>query len=252
MKLVRFRAHGRTASGIVSGDQIAELDGDHFGPLDRLKAGCALSDVKLLAPCTPSKIIAVGLNYRDHAYELGMPVPDDPILFLKPQTSIIGPGDLIRYPAMSSRVDYEAELGIVIRERAFRVPRGDARKFVLGYTCSNDVTARDLQKKDGQWTRAKSFDTFCPVGPWIETDLDPDDILVESFLNNERMQSSRTSQLIFGIDHLVSFISHVMTLEPGDLIITGTPAGIGPMKPGDEIEVRIEGIGSLKNTVSAG
>jgi 2-keto-4-pentenoate hydratase/2-oxohepta-3-ene-1,7-dioic acid hydratase in catechol pathway len=152
---------------------------------------------------------------------------------------------------MSQQVDYEGELGIVIRDRVRGIAPNEVRDHILGYTCANDVTARDLQKKDGQWTRAKGFDTFCPVGPWIETDLDPADLLVESYLNGERRQSSRTSQLIFGIERLVSFISHVMTLQPGDLIITGTPAGIGPMRPGDEIEVRIEGIGSLKNRVSA-
>jgi len=162
---------------------------------------------------------------------------------------VIGPGESIVRPAMSSRVDYEAELGIVIRDRVSRIPPEASRDHVLGYTCANDVTARDLQKKDGQWTRAKSFDTFCPIGPWIQTDLDPDDLLIESYVNGERRQSSRTSQFIFGIDLLVSFISQVMTLEPGDLIITGTPAGIGPMQAGDEVEVRIEGIGCLKNGV---
>jgi len=150
---------------------------------------------------------------------------------------------------MSSRVDHEAELGIVIKDRISRIAPAESRQHILGYTCANDVTARDLQKKDGQWTRAKSFDTFCPVGPWIETDLDPEDLLIESYVNGERRQSSRTSQFIFGVDHLISFISQVMTLEPGDLIITGTPAGIGPMQAGDEVEVRIEGIGCLKNGV---
>jgi 2-keto-4-pentenoate hydratase/2-oxohepta-3-ene-1,7-dioic acid hydratase in catechol pathway len=180
-----------------------------------------------------------------------MAVPEDPILFLKPPTSLIGPDAAIIWPSMSQQVDYEGELGIVIRDRVRGIAPNEVRDHILGYTCANDVTARDLQKKDGQWTRAKGFDTFCPVGPWIETDLDPADLLVESYLNGERRQSSRTSQLIFGIERLVSFISHVMTLQPGDLIITGTPAGIGPMRPGDEIEVRIEGIGSLKNRVSA-
>ncbi len=191
----------------------------------------------------------MGLNYRDHAEELGFPIPDEPVIFLKPATTLIGPGDAIQYPPTSSRVDFEAELGIVIKERAKNITPGLARDYILGFTCANDVTARDLQKKDGQWTRAKSFDTFCPVGPWIETDLDPGDLLVESYLNSARKQSSRTSRFIFSVPQLVSFISTVMTLNPGDLIITGTPAGIGPMQPGDEIEVRIEGIGSLKNTV---
>jgi len=249
MRLVRFLVQGRTVHGILNDDGIAELGGEGYASLTSVRARHRIADVTLLAPCVPTKIIAVGLNYRDHARELGMQVPESPILFLKPPTSVIGPGETIVRPAMSSQVDYEAELGIVIRDRISHIPPEASRDHILGYTCANDVTARDLQKKDGQWTRAKSFDTFCPLGPWIETDLDPGDLLVESYLNGERRQSSRTSQFIFGVDHLVSFISQVMTLEPGDLIITGTPAGIGPMQAGDEVEVRIEGIGSLKNRV---
>jgi 2-keto-4-pentenoate hydratase/2-oxohepta-3-ene-1,7-dioic acid hydratase in catechol pathway len=251
MKLVRFQAQGRTACGILDADDIAELDGDFFGSLKTLRTHHALSRVNLLSPCTPSKIVAVGLNYRDHANEMGFQAPDEPIIFLKPPTAIIGPGDAILSPAASAQVDYEAELGIVIRDTIRDIRPEESGRHILGFTCANDVTARDLQKKDGQWTRAKSFDTFCPVGPWIETGLNPDDLLIESYLNNERRQSSRTSQFIFNVSRLVSFISGIMTLLPGDLIITGTPAGIGPMKPGDEIEVRIEGIGSLKNTVRA-
>ncbi len=249
MKLVRFLAQDRPAYGILSGDVISELDGDFSAPLRILKTRRALSEVRLLNPCAPSKIVAVGLNYRDHAKELNLTVPETPIIFLKPPTSVIGPGGVILHPKTSSQVDYEAELGVVMKNRVRSIGPADVQDHILGYTCANDVTARDLQKKDGQWTRAKSFDTFCPVGPWIETDLDAGDLLIESFLNGERRQSSRTSQLIFNVDYLVSFISGIMTLNPGDLIITGTPAGIGPMKPGDEIEVRIEGIGSLKNIV---
>ena len=249
MRLVRFLVHGRTAYGILNKDETAELDGEGYASLSSIRARHRTADVILLAPCVPTKIVAVGLNYRDHARELGMQVPESPILFLKPPTSVIGPGETIVRPAMSSRVDYEAELGIVIRDRVSRIPPEASRDHILGYTCANDVTARDLQKKDGQWTRAKSFDTFCPIGPWIQTDLDPDDLLIESYVNGERRQSSRTSQFIFGVDLLVSFISQVMTLEPGDLIITGTPAGIGPLQAGDEVEVRIEGIGCLKNVV---
>jgi len=249
MKLIRFLAQGRPSLGILSGNEVAEIDGDFFIPFRTLKPSCVFSQIQLLPPCTPSKIVAVGLNYRDHAKELNLPVPDTPVVFLKPPTAVIGPGEAVLYPATSSHVDYEAELGVVIKDRVRNISPASARDHILGYTCANDVTARDLQKKDGQWTRAKSFDTFCPVGPWIETDLNPEDILIESYLNGERRQSSRTSQFIFTVDYLVSFISGIMTLEPGDLIITGTPAGIGPMKPGDEIEVRIEGIGSLKNTV---
>jgi 2-keto-4-pentenoate hydratase/2-oxohepta-3-ene-1,7-dioic acid hydratase in catechol pathway len=251
MKLVRFLAQEGPACGIVNGDEVAEIDGDFFSPFKTLKTCHSLSQLTLLPPCSPSKIVAVGLNYRDHAEELGFSFPDEPILFLKPPSTITGPGGTIIYPGSSARVDYEAELGIVIRDRVRNISPGEAADHILGYTCANDVTARDLQKKDGQWTRAKSFDTFCPIGPWIETDVDPDDLLVEAYLNAERKQSSRTSEFIFRTAFLVSFISKIMTLYPGDLIITGTPSGIGPMQPGDEIEVRIEGIGSLKNTVIA-
>jgi len=249
MRLVRFLAQGRAAHGVLRGDEVVELDGEGFSRPASRRAVHSAARVRLLAPCTPSKVVAVGLNYRDHARELGMAVPENPILFLKPPTTVIGPGEAVVRPVMSSQVDYEAELGIVIKDRCRCIAPEQARRHILGYTCANDVTARDLQKQDGQWTRAKSFDTFCPVGPWIETDLDPGDLLVESYLNGERRQSSRTSQFIFGVDRLVSFISQVMTLEPGDLVITGTPAGIGPMQAGDEIEVRIEGLGSLKNSV---
>jgi 2-keto-4-pentenoate hydratase/2-oxohepta-3-ene-1,7-dioic acid hydratase in catechol pathway len=249
MRLARFLSQGKPVCGIVNGDEIAELEEDLFAPFKMLKARHSFDQAKLLPPCKPSKIVAVGLNYQDHAREMGLPIPDEPIIFLKPPTAVIGPGEAIIYPTMSSRVDYEAELGVVIKDRVRSISPKEAPDHILGYTCANDVTARDLQKKDGQWTRAKSFDTFCPIGPWIETDLEPNDLLIQSYLNGERRQSSRTSQFIFKVNELVSFISGIMTLEPGDLIITGTPAGIGPMKPGDEIEVRIEGIGSLRNIV---
>ncbi len=251
MRLVRFLSQGKPACGIVNGNELVELEGDSFSSLETRKAVRPFSGARLLPPCTPSKVVAVGLNYRDHAREMGLPIPDEPILFLKPPTAVIGPGDPILYPAMSARVDHEAELGVVIAKKCRNIGPGASREYILGYTCANDVTARDLQKKDGQWTRAKSFDSFCPVGPWIETELDPADLLVECRLNNKLKQSSRTSQFIFRVNELVSFISRVMTLEPGDLIITGTPSGIGPMQPGDEVEVRIEGIGSLKNRVNA-
>ena len=249
MRLVRFLVQDRAAVGVLNNDEIAELDDETFSSFKAFRALHRTADVKLLAPCVPTKVVAVGLNYRDHAKELGMEVPDAPILFLKPPTAVIGPGEPIVCPAMSGRVDYEGELGIVIKDRIGRIGPDEVRGHILGYTCVNDVTARDLQKKDGQWTRAKAFDTFCPAGPWIETSLEPDDLLIETFLNGHRKQSSRTSQFIFGVDHLVSFISQVMTLNAGDLILTGTPAGIGPMQPGDDVEVRIEGIGSLKNAV---
>jgi 2-keto-4-pentenoate hydratase/2-oxohepta-3-ene-1,7-dioic acid hydratase in catechol pathway len=250
MRLVRFLAQNRPAYGILDNDEVVELDGEGYASLSSRRGIHRATEVRLLAPCVPTKVVAVGMNYQDHAKELGMAVPENPVLFLKPPTAVIGPGDDIIYPAMSRQVDYEGELGIVIRDRVSGIAVGNARKHILGYTCANDVTARDLQKRDGQWTRAKSFDTFCPVGPWIETDLDPGDLAIETYLNGERRQSSRTSQFVFNVDRLVCFISQVMTLHPGDLIITGTPAGIGPMKPGDEIEVRIEGIGNLKNRMA--
>jgi 2-keto-4-pentenoate hydratase/2-oxohepta-3-ene-1,7-dioic acid hydratase in catechol pathway len=249
MRLVRFLVQGSPAYGILNNDEVVELGEEAYASLSSHRAVHQTAGVRLLAPCVPTKVVAVGLNYRDHASELGMAVPETPILFLKPPTTVIGPDDDIRFPAMSRQVDYEGELGIVIKDRVVRIAPAEARQHILGYTCANDVTARDLQKQDGQWTRAKGFDTFCPVGPWIETDLDPSDLQIETYLNGERRQSSRTSQFVFDVDHLVSFISQVMTLEPGDLIITGTPAGIGPMKRGDSVEVRIEGIGSLINKV---
>lgn len=249
MKLARFLIQGRTACGVVNGDEVAELEGDFFSTFKTLKSCHSISSVRLLAPCAPSKIIAVGLNYRDHAAELGFAIPDEPIIFLKPPTTVAGHMDDIVYPGQSAQVDYEAELAVVIKDRVSGVRPEEAGDHILGLTCANDVTARDLQKKDGQWTRAKSFDTFCPLGPWIETDISPDDLLIGSYLNGVLRQSSRTSQFIFNVNFLVSFISGVMTLYPGDVILTGTPAGIGPMRPGDEIEVRIEGIGSLKNVI---
>jgi 2-keto-4-pentenoate hydratase/2-oxohepta-3-ene-1,7-dioic acid hydratase in catechol pathway len=197
----------------------------------------------------PSKIVAIGTNYRKHAEEMGLPIPSEPLIFLKPATAVIGHDDVIRYPAMSSRVDYEAELGVVIKKRASQVEVKDAGDYILGYTCVNDVTARDLQKKDGQWIRAKGFDTFAPIGPWIVTDIDSSDLKLEAVLNGEVKQDSRTSDMIFKVPELVSFISKVMTLEAGDVIATGTPSGIGPMQKGDTIEIRIEGIGTLRNKI---
>ena len=249
MKIVRFISGKSQKAGIITNGEITEVSGDIFGDYRPSSKKYELKNVRLIAPCTPTKIVAVGLNYRDHAQELGMTVPPEPLLFLKPATSVIGPGDSIVYPRMSIRVDYEAELGVVIKKRAKNVEEQDSLDYILGYTCFNDVTARDLQSKDVQFTRSKGFDTFAPLGPWIVTDIDPGDLKIELWLNGKLKQSSRTSQLIFGIPRLVSFISRVMTLLPGDLIATGTPSGIGPMKIGDTVEVKIEGIGTLRNTV---
>ncbi len=200
-------------------------------------------------PKKPSKVIAVGLNYRAHAGELKMETHSEPIIFIKPQTSVIWNGQKIKYPKMSKRVDYEAELAVVIGKKCKNVSIGDAKKYILGYTCLNDVTARDLQKKDGQWTRAKSFDTFCPIGPRIVSGINPGNLKIELLLNGEAKQASNTKHLIFKVEKLVSFISKVLTLERYDVIATGTPVGVGPMKPGDRVEVKIEGIGSLTNFV---
>ncbi len=199
----------------------------------------------------PGKIVAVGLNYRSHAAELGMPVPADPVLFLKPSSAVIGPGEAIVLPTASRQVDYEAELAIVIGKTARKVSAGKAQEFVLGYACANDVTARDLQLRDGQWTRAKSFDTFCPLGPWVETGAPPPEAEVELFLNGELRQAAPVADMIFSPPELVAFISAVMTLERGDVILTGTPPGVGPLSAGDRVTVKIAGIGELNNDVVA-
>jgi 2-keto-4-pentenoate hydratase/2-oxohepta-3-ene-1,7-dioic acid hydratase in catechol pathway len=245
MKLVRFEIHGEVFSGSVERDVIRPTHGQ------TCVRDYSVAEVRLLPPSVPSKVVAIGLNYRDHAEELGLTLPAEPLLFLKPSTSVIGPQDRIVLPRQSARVDFEAELAIVIGKTAKNVSRDRARDYILGYTCLNDVTARDLQSKDGQWTRAKGFDTFCPIGPWIQTEIDPSDLLIELFLNGERKQRSRTSNLIFSPFELVEFVSSVMTLLPGDVIATGTTSGIGPMQEGDTVEVRVEGIGSLVNIVSS-
>jgi 2-keto-4-pentenoate hydratase/2-oxohepta-3-ene-1,7-dioic acid hydratase in catechol pathway len=200
-------------------------------------------------PQQPTKIVLVGLNYRDHAKELEMPLPDEPILFLKPPTALIGPEDCIIYPEQAQRVDYEAELAVVMHDQCKKVEPEEVMEHVAGFTCLNDVTARDLQKKDGQWTRAKSFDTFCPVGPRIVKDIEPNNVKIQSLLNGDLKQDSSTSNFIFSVEELVSFVSHVMTLKPGDIIATGTPSGIGAMQRGDTIEIVIEGVGTLRNYV---
>jgi 2-keto-4-pentenoate hydratase/2-oxohepta-3-ene-1,7-dioic acid hydratase in catechol pathway len=227
-------------------------DGDLFtgyDPGEPLTQG--LVGLKVLAPVTPSKIVCIGQNYRDHAAEMGKPVPEEPVIFIKPATAVLDPGEPIRIPPGVGRVDYEAELALVIGRRAHRVSRLAAWDYIFGLTCLNDVTARDLQRKDGQYTRSKGFDTFAPLGPGIAVGADHEARQVEGWLNAERRQGSTTAQLIFDIEHLVEFITFVMTLEPGDIISTGTPAGVGPMKPGDVVTVKVEGIGELTNPVVA-
>jgi 2-keto-4-pentenoate hydratase/2-oxohepta-3-ene-1,7-dioic acid hydratase in catechol pathway len=249
VKIVRYAAGSKTEYGICHDEMVQSLIGHPYGRLKTTDRYHKLNELRLLSPCAPSKIVALGLNYRRHAEEVKLSIPTEPLIFLKPSTSVIGPEDKIIYPESSKRVDYEGELAVVIGAPARRVPREEAMKYVLGYTCFNDVTARDLQYQDKQWTRAKGFDTFAPVGPWIETELDPHHLSLETYLNGEVKQRTNTSDLIFSVPELVSFISHVMTLFPGDIIATGTTSGIGPMQPGDTVEVKIEQIGTLRNYV---
>jgi 2-keto-4-pentenoate hydratase/2-oxohepta-3-ene-1,7-dioic acid hydratase in catechol pathway len=209
----------------------------------------SLSEVRLLAPVTPAKIVCVGRNYAEHAAELGNEVPPEPLLFLKPSTSIIASGEAVVHPAISQRVDHEAELAVVIGSRCRFVSEAEALEYVFGYTVANDVTARDLQKSDGQWSRAKGFDTFCPVGPWLDTAFDPANRIVRCTVNGAPRQQASTSAMIFSVARIISHISQAMTLEPGDLILTGTPSGIGPVLPGDVMTVEIEGLGSIQNPV---
>jgi 2-keto-4-pentenoate hydratase/2-oxohepta-3-ene-1,7-dioic acid hydratase in catechol pathway len=247
----RFEYRNTSGYGLIEDGHIVCLDGDLFGDFEKTHQSFNIGDVKLLAPCFPTKIVAVGLNYSDHAEELGMTPPEEPMLFLKPSTAVIGPNENIIYPKhMSARVDYEAELGVVIKKYARNIEQEQAGEYILGYTCLNDVTARDLQGKDVQFTRAKGFDTFAPIGPVVNCSIDPSDLSIRALLNGKVVQQSRTSNLIFPVPRLLSFISKVMTLNPGDIIATGTPAGIGPMNPGDKIEIEIEGIGKLTNTIS--
>jgi 2-keto-4-pentenoate hydratase/2-oxohepta-3-ene-1,7-dioic acid hydratase in catechol pathway len=249
MKFIRFERQGAVSYGVVEGDIAYRIEGDIFGDYRVTEERYKLSDIRLLAPCKPSKIVAVGINYRDHATEMKHDLPEDPVIFIKPSTAVIGPGDKIVMPAMSKRVDYEGELALVIGRKAKNVEPHEALQYVLGATCLNDVTARDLQKKDGQWTRAKSFDTFAPMGPYIVTGADYNNIDIELVLNGEIKQKSNTSYFITKAEEIVSYISKVMTLNPGDVIATGTPSGVGPMSKGDVVEVRLGGIGTLKNHV---
>ena len=235
--------------GIVESHQIKEISPNPFQEFEIAEEEIPFSSTLLLAPVLPSKIIGVGLNYNAHVKEMGVKDPEEPVLFLKPSTSLIGPEDSIHYPKTSERVDYEGELAVVIKKRGKDIALENVNEYILGYSCFNDITARDLQKKDGQWSRAKSFDTFSALGPWIISDLDPSNLQIESYLNGELKQNGKTSDMIFNVPHLVSFISKVMTLEPGDVIATGTPPGIGPMQKGDSVDIRIEGIGILRNTV---
>jgi 2-keto-4-pentenoate hydratase/2-oxohepta-3-ene-1,7-dioic acid hydratase in catechol pathway len=230
-------------------DQVGPIDGSPFGDYRRMEAQFPLASVRLLAPVQPSKIVCVGRNYIDHAKEHGVEVPEIPMLFMKPPSALIGHRDTIILPPQSSKVEHEAELAVVISKTGRWIQPEQAGEYIFGYTIANDVTARDLQRKDGQWTRGKGFDTFCPVGPWIETELDPYDILISSRVNEEIRQMASTRDMVFSIQQLIAFTSSVMTLQPGDLILTGTPAGVGALEDGDQVSIHVEGIGDLVNFV---
>ncbi len=251
MRLVRFRFADRIATGFVEGGTgtVKLLAGTFFeDPLPSAEE-VPLDDVRLLAPILPSKVVCLGKNYAAHAAEFGGEVPDEPLVFLKPSTSVSGPGDPIPLLPISHRVDYEGELAVVIGRIARGVRAEDAFRYILGYTCGNDVTLRDLQKKDEQWARAKGFDGSCPLGPWIETEIDPNDVHVETRLNGEVRQSASTADLVFGVATIIEFVTQFMTLLPGDVILTGTPEGVGKLERGDTVEVEIDGIGVLANPV---
>lgn len=250
MRFVRYHiSNSPPLYGWCYQDAIGPIDGSPFGDYRRLEAELPLDSVSLLPPIQPSKIICVGRNYIDHAREHGVEVPEIPLLFLKPPSALIGHREAVILPPQSNRVEHEAELAVVIGKRGRWIPPERVNDHIFGYTIANDVTARDLQRRDGQWTRGKGFDTFCPVGPWIETELDPYDILITCRVNDEIRQMASTRDMVFSIQQLIAFISTVMTLEPGDLVLTGTPAGVGPLEPGDSVAIQIEGIGELINSV---
>jgi len=249
MRFVRFSKDGRVGLGVVDGTVVKALRGGLFDAPEYSGEEFPLEGVHLLAPVSPGKLVCVGLNYRLHAEESGAPVPEEPMLFMCSPQAIIGPGEAIELDNEHDRIDFEAEIAIVVGRECKGVAEGEARDFIFGYTCANDVSNRNLQRKDGQFTRAKSFDTYKPLGPWIETDLNPDDVAIQLWQNGELRQSSNTNDMIFPIARIFEFVSGIMTLKPGDVIITGTPSGVGPMKKGDRIEIEIEGIGRLANPV---
>ena len=251
MRIARFSVEGDVSFGVVEGDDVAALTSHPFGPLTFTGERYPLDAVRLLAPVLPSKVVAIGKNYADHAREMGGEPPASPVMFLKPSTSVAGHGDPVARPPSVERLDYEGELAVVIGRLSRDVPAERALDVVFGYTCANDVTARDQQKADGQWTRAKGYDTFCPLGPWIETSLDPAASRVTTTLNGAVVQDAPTSLLLHAVPELVAYVSAVMTLLPGDVLLTGTPAGVGPMDVGDEVAVTVEGVGTLTNRVVA-
>ncbi len=248
MKIVRYQTNGEAVKyGWMLDDKVGEIQGDIFGEYRRREAKIPIGELKLAAPCVPSKILCVGRNYVEHAKELGNEVPKVPLIFLKPPSSIISNGEHIVLPPQSSQVEHEAELVVVIGKRGRNITIENAKEYVFGYTIGNDITARDLQKTDGQWTRAKGFDTFCSFGPWIDTEFDASDAVVTCRVNGQMRQMASTRDMVFNINTLIAFISSVMTLEAGDIIFTGTPSGVGELKNGDMVDVEIEGLGKWSN-----
>ena len=250
MKIVRFRAGDDIAYGLAEAAGVTLYNGSPFVAWEPTETLIPWESVQLLAPVIPSKVVCVGKNYQEHADEMGSEVPDEPLIFMKPSTSVVGPESRVVHPPQSSEVHHEGELAVVIGKLSKNVRAEDAGPHIFGYTAANDVTARDLQRKDGKWTRAKGFDTFCPLGPGIETELDPlEKLSIVTRVNGEVRQAGFTSEMIFGVSELIEFISSIMTLLPGDVILTGTPSGVGPVRPGDFMEVEIDGIGTLGNEV---
>ena len=258
MRIARFTTGDGAAFGVVEGDESAltvrQIDGHPFAPFQVVGDPLPLAELRLLAPVLPSKVVAIGRTSAEHAQEMGgeVDLSEPPVVFLKPSTSVVGPGDAIQYPVgVSEEVHYEGELAVVIARLCREVPPERVKDVVLGFTCANDVTARDLQRRESQWGRAKGFDTFCPLGPWVASDIDPSDLAVTTTVNGELRQAGRTSQMLRTVDELVSHVSQAMTLLPGDVILTGTPAGVGPLAVGDEVSVSIEQVGTLTNRVVA-
>jgi len=252
MRIVRYQTKSQTPRyGWILEDKIGEIEGDLFGSYKRREARTPLIDASLLSPSMPTKIICVGRNYVDHARELGNEVPKVPLIFLKPPSSMIANGEAIILPPQSQQVEHEGELVVVIGKRGRHVPAEQASQYILGYTVGNDITARDLQRIDDQWTRAKGFDTFCAFGPWIDTDFDPSDAVLTCRVNGQMRQMASTRDMVFNVGVLIAYVSSIMTLEPGDLLFTGTPAGVGELNDGDVVDVEIEGLGKLSNPVRA-
>jgi 2-keto-4-pentenoate hydratase/2-oxohepta-3-ene-1,7-dioic acid hydratase in catechol pathway len=252
MRFIRYSVkHESPRFGWVLDDMVGQVEGSPYGEFRRIETNQSIESVQLHSPVIPSKVICVGRNYIAHAQEHDAEVPEVPLIFLKPPSSVIGPEQNIYLPPQSQQVEQEAELAVVIGKRGRRIHTSDVIDHILGYTIANDVTARDLQRSDGQWTRGKGFDTFCPIGPWIETEFDPADAMITCHVNGELRQMASTRDMVFQVNQLIAFASSFMTLNPGDVILTGTPAGVAPLHPGDMIEITIEGLGTLRNPVAA-